>query len=99
MERDGPSSADEPLKSTSLNNRATGSSAACVIGMEGDRLIVVNLGNYGLLIIIRGDVVNRTNEQQHYLNCPFQVVISSVGADEDGAIIDVMLELGDCIIM
>lgn len=99
IERDGPSSAVEALKSASLNNRAIGSSTACVVGLEGNRLIGVNLGDSGLVIIRRGDVVYRTNEQQHYFNCPFQVGTNSMDTIEVGAPIDVMLQHGDCIIM
>lgn len=67
--------------------------------MEGDRLIGVNVGNSGLVIIRRGDVEFRTNEQQHYLHCPFQVGTNSLDTFEVGAPIDVMFQLGYCIIM
>lgn len=99
IQRDGPSSAVDSLKIATLNTRAIGSSTACVVGLEGDRLVGVNLGDSGLVIIRRGDVVYKTSEQQHYFNCPFQVGTDSMDTVEVGAPIEVALQHGDCIIM
>lgn len=99
IERDGPATAVEALKTATMRNSAIGSSTACVVGLDAEHLIGVNLGDSGLVIIRRGDIVYRTNEQQHYFNCPFQVGTDSIDTVEVGAPIKFTLQQGDCIIM
>lgn len=99
IKRDGPASAVEALKSATERNHAIGSSTACVVGLDSDRLVGVNLGDSGLLVIRRGDIVYRTDEQQHYFNCPYQVGTDSTDTIDIGAPIEFFLQHGDCIIM
>lgn len=97
--RDGPASATDALRTATDNNRAIGSSTACVVGLDAERLVGVNLGDSGLLVIRRGAVVYRTSEQQHYFNCPYQIGTDSLDTVDVGAPIDFSLQDGDCLVM
>ncbi|CAK0883680.1 unnamed protein product [Prorocentrum cordatum] len=56
----------------------SGSSTACVASLDrpGGRLTVANLGDSGVLLLRGGGarVVLQTQEQQHYFNCPYQLM-------------------------
>lgn len=54
-----------------------GSSTACIIALnrEERRVYSANLGDSGFLIIRDGEVVHRSEEQQHYFNTPFQLAV------------------------
>lgn len=54
-----------------------GSTTACVASLHCDKgvLDVANLGDSGALVVQRdGKVILETKEQQHYFNCPYQLV-------------------------
>lgn len=55
-----------------------GSCTACVIALDRaeQMLYTANLGDSGLLVIRKGQVVLRTQEQQHYFNTPFQLSVA-----------------------
>ncbi|OMJ18185.1 putative protein phosphatase 2C 80, partial [Smittium culicis] len=63
------SSTLEDMKQAKLK----GSSTACVALLRGDELIVANIGDSGLTIIRDGEMVFRTEEQQHSFNYPYQL--------------------------
>ncbi|OMJ21398.1 putative protein phosphatase 2C 80 [Smittium culicis] len=63
------SSTLEDMKEAKLK----GSSTACVALLRGDELIVANIGDSGLTIIRDGEMVFRTEEQQHSFNYPYQL--------------------------
>lgn len=99
VENGGPSTIVHALKCATILNRAIGSSTACVVGLNGDRMIGVNLGDSGL-IVIRGEVVVfKSEEQQHYFNCPYQVGTDSLDTVDVGAPVDFVLKDGDCVVM
>ncbi|OLY82612.1 putative protein phosphatase 2C 80 [Smittium mucronatum] len=50
-----------------------GSSTACVALLRGDELQVTNIGDSGLTIIRDGELIFRTEEQQHSFNYPYQL--------------------------
>ncbi|XP_023232950.1 protein phosphatase PTC7 homolog [Centruroides sculpturatus] len=52
-----------------------GSSTACVLVLNRDNsmLYTANIGDSGFLIIRQGQIVHRSEEQQHYFNTPFQL--------------------------
>jgi len=55
-----------------------GSCTACMITLDRveQMLYTANLGDSGLLIVRKGEVVHRTEEQQHYFNTPFQLSVA-----------------------
>lgn len=99
LERTGPSGVVEALKVATVLNRSVGSSTACVVGLDGDRLVGVNLGDSGLIVIRGNEIVYRTSEQQHYFNCPFQIGTDSLDTVDVGAPVDFVLKPGDCVVM
>ncbi|XP_073982119.1 protein phosphatase PTC7 homolog [Rhodnius prolixus] len=52
-----------------------GSSTACVLVLNRDTSTVytANIGDSGFVIVRRGQVVHRSEEQQHYFNTPYQL--------------------------
>lgn len=60
-----------------------GSSTACIVVLDrrSHRLHTCNLGDSGFLVVRRGEVVHRSDEQQHYFNTPFQLSIAPPGAE------------------
>lgn len=52
-----------------------GSSTACVMMLSHAdlKLYTANIGDSGFLVVRRGEVVHRSQEQQHFFNTPFQL--------------------------
>ncbi|KAJ1915649.1 hypothetical protein H4219_004219 [Mycoemilia scoparia] len=50
-----------------------GSSTACIVLLRDDELRVANLGDCGLTVVRHGDMIFRTEEQQHSFNFPYQL--------------------------
>uniref|UniRef100_A0A4W5JT77 Protein phosphatase n=1 Tax=Hucho hucho TaxID=62062 RepID=A0A4W5JT77_9TELE len=85
-----------------------GSSTACIVVLDrrSHQLHTCNLGDSGFLVVRGGEVVHRSDEQQHYFNTPFQLSIAPPGAEgvvlsdspeaADSASFDV--QLGDIIL-
>uniref|UniRef100_A0AAZ3QDC7 Serine/threonine-protein phosphatase n=1 Tax=Oncorhynchus tshawytscha TaxID=74940 RepID=A0AAZ3QDC7_ONCTS len=85
-----------------------GSSTACIVVLDrqSHRLHTANLGDSGFLVVREGEVVHRSDEQQHYFNTPFQLSIAPPEAEgavlsdspdaADSSSFDV--ELGDIIL-
>ncbi|KAJ1954873.1 hypothetical protein GGI12_005693 [Dipsacomyces acuminosporus] len=77
-----------------------GSSTACVVVLRGDELRVANLGDCGLTVVRQGDMVYRTEEQQHSFNFPYQL-----GTEEhsdrpsDAQVFRLKIQKGDIIIV
>ncbi|XP_016339010.1 protein phosphatase PTC7 homolog [Sinocyclocheilus anshuiensis] len=69
-----------------------GSSTACIVVLDrrSHRIHTCNLGDSGFLVVRGGEVVHRSDEQQHYFNTPFQLSIA------DSSSFDV--QLGDIIL-
>ncbi|KAH3887278.1 protein phosphatase PTC7 homolog [Dreissena polymorpha] len=55
-----------------------GGSTACVVALHKaeNMLYTANLGDSGFLLIRDGNVVHRSEEQQHYFNTPFQLTVA-----------------------
>lgn len=99
ISKHGPASVVDALKEATKNNSAMGSSTACVVGIDGNRLVGVNLGDSGLLVIRGRNIVFRTHDQQHYFNCPYQIGTDSSDTVDAGAPIDFELLPGDCVVL
>jgi protein phosphatase PTC7 len=52
-----------------------GSSTACLMMLSHTdlKLYTANIGDSGFLVVRQGEVVHRSQEQQHYFNTPFQL--------------------------
>ncbi|XP_026130393.1 protein phosphatase PTC7 homolog [Carassius auratus] len=60
-----------------------GSSTACIVVLDrrSHRIHTCNLGDSGFLVVRGGEVVHRSDEQQHYFNTPFQLSIAPPGVE------------------
>lgn len=52
-----------------------------ILDRQSHRLHTANLGDSGFLVVRGGEVVHRSDEQQHYFNTPFQLSIAPPGAE------------------
>ncbi|XP_019646720.1 PREDICTED: protein phosphatase PTC7 homolog [Branchiostoma belcheri] len=64
-----------------------GSSTACVLILDrpSRTLYSANLGDSGFMVVRKGEIVHRSEEQQHYFNTPFQLSLAS--PREDGLVL------------
>lgn len=58
-----------------------GSSTACIVVLNRETSMVytANIGDSGFVIVRHGEVVHRSEEQQHYFNTPFQLSLPPPG--------------------
>ncbi|KAG5684527.1 hypothetical protein PVAND_013755 [Polypedilum vanderplanki] len=58
-----------------------GSSTACVLilNRETGLLHTANIGDSGFMVVRHGEIVHRSEEQQHYFNTPFQLSLPPPG--------------------
>ncbi|KAH6931916.1 hypothetical protein HPB50_001468 [Hyalomma asiaticum] len=80
---------DPSLFSTALMRNCervvhSGSSTACVLVLNCVERILysANLGDSGFLVVRRGQIVHRSQEQQHYFNTPFQLCLPPPGVSQ-----------------
>ncbi|KAJ2083612.1 hypothetical protein H4R24_000670 [Coemansia sp. RSA 988] len=77
-----------------------GSSTACVVILRGDELRVANLGDCGLTVVRQGDMVYRTEEQQHSFNYPYQLGTEQHSdTPSDAQVFRLKIQKGDIIIV
>ncbi|KAJ2799893.1 hypothetical protein H4R21_003390 [Coemansia helicoidea] len=77
-----------------------GSSTACVVVLRGDELRVANLGDCGLTVVRQGDMVYRTEEQQHSFNYPYQLGTEPHSdKPSDAQVFRLKIQKGDVIIV
>ncbi|MCI4388515.1 hypothetical protein PGIGA_G00086820 [Pangasianodon gigas] len=72
-----------------------GSSTACIVVLDrrSHQIHTCNLGDSGFLVVRGGEVVHRSDEQQHYFNTPFQLSIAPPGAE--GSVLSDSPEMAD----
>lgn len=87
------------LEKATEDNKAIGSSTACVLALHDRALKSVNLGDSGFVIVRAGQLLARTSEQQHYFNCPFQLGTDSMDSVQMASALDLSLEHGDWLIV
>ncbi|KAH6809203.1 hypothetical protein C2S51_026986 [Perilla frutescens var. frutescens] len=77
-----------------------GSSTACIINLDGNRLRAANLGDSGFSVIREGTTIYRSPVQQHEFNMPYQL---GIGSSPDGPVeaaeMVVEVESGDIIVV
>lgn len=61
----------------------SGSSTACVLilNRENSTLYTANIGDSGFIVVRGGQIIHRSEEQQHYFNTPFQLSLPPPGLD------------------
>lgn len=59
----------------------TGSSTACVLVLnrENNTVYTANIGDSGYIVVRNGEIVHKSDEQQHYFNTPFQLSLPPPG--------------------
>eukprot|EP00871_Galdieria_phlegrea_P003795 jgi/Galph1/4416/GphlegSOOS_G3073.1 len=95
----GPCSVVEALEYAVMKNSQVGSSTALVVGLCKDRIIGVNVGDSGLVVLRNNTIMYRTEEQQHYFNCPYQLGCDSADTVQMGQSIDFCVKEGDIIVL
>lgn len=50
-----------------------------VFNRETSSLFTANIGDSGFVVVRKGQVVHRSEEQQHYFNTPFQLSLPPPG--------------------
>lgn len=56
-----------------LSTTARGSSTACILCLENERLHASNLGDSGFMVVRDGELVFMSPQQQHEFNFPYQI--------------------------
>ena len=56
-----------------------GSCTACILVLEGNQLHVANLGDSGFVVVRDNKVVYKSQPQQQFHNCPFQLYMPGAG--------------------
>lgn len=79
--------------------KCRGSSTACILLLDNDRLVGINVGDSGFLVIRKGATIFKSPRQQHAFNFPFQ--LSSQGSDpvSSAEVFHVDVAVGDVIVM
>lgn len=80
-----------------------GSATACVIRLDRatSSIDAANLGDSGFLIIRNGDIVFKSEHQQHFFDCPYQFGASPEASDsvDDADVYKVPVQANDVIIL
>jgi len=76
-----------------------GSSTACIAILRDDELRIANLGDCGVSIIRHGNIVFRSEEQQHSFNFPYQLGTGSSDYPSDAKQLRIKVQKGDIIIV
>lgn len=54
-----------------------------MLNRENRRLYTANIGDSGFMVVRRGKVIHKSEEQQHYFNTPFQLSLPPPGYQAD----------------
>ncbi|XP_075154607.1 protein phosphatase PTC7 homolog [Haematobia irritans] len=62
-----------------------GSSTACVLVLnrENSTVYTANIGDSGFIVVRKGEIIHKSEEQQHYFNTPFQLSLPPPGHDHN----------------
>ncbi|EFN54672.1 hypothetical protein CHLNCDRAFT_24539 [Chlorella variabilis] len=69
----GPNAPQHLMEVAYLSTLARGSSTACILCLENERLHASNLGDSGFMVIRDGELVFMSPQQQHEFNFPYQI--------------------------
>ena len=98
------------LDQAAASNDVVGSCTACLVALSTPlesaevvsrrgTLTCVNLGDSGLLVMRKGDVIFRSKEQQHYFNCPYQLGSQSKDTAYDAFVDRFEVQAGDWFVL
>uniref|UniRef100_A0A6B2LFZ3 Protein phosphatase n=1 Tax=Arcella intermedia TaxID=1963864 RepID=A0A6B2LFZ3_9EUKA len=76
-----------------------GSSTACIVTISNNVLLAANLGDSGLRVLRKGQVVLASAPQQHRFNTPFQLGPDSADTPEDAELLQFTLKDHDTIVL
>ncbi|GAB4816100.1 hypothetical protein N2152v2_003146 [Parachlorella kessleri] len=77
----GPNAPQHLLEVAYLSTTARGSSTACILCLENERLHASNLGDSGFMVVRSGELVFMSPQQQHEFNFPYQIGSADSMAD------------------
>lgn len=62
-----------------------GSSTACVLVLnrQNSTVYTANIGDSGFMVVRQGEIIHKSEEQQHYFNTPFQLSLPPPGHDHN----------------
>ena len=95
----------EALKRAHAETQKPGSSTACIvqIDLETGALDSANLGDSGFVVIRDGQVVMRSEFQEHFFDCPFQLAslrfVPETDQATDAAVLTGQVQTGDLIVV
>lgn len=77
-----------------------------ILDQTKQTLHAANLGDSGFMVVRKGEIIHRSNEQQHFFNSPYQLSIPPVerrlevhtDMPEDAEVSSLHMELGDIIL-
>ncbi|KAL4442488.1 hypothetical protein ABPG77_005072 [Micractinium sp. CCAP 211/92] len=69
----GPHCPQHLLEVAYLSTTARGSSTACILCLENERLHASNLGDSGFMVVRDGELLFLSPQQQHEFNFPYQI--------------------------
>lgn len=99
----GPVSPLEILSTSysSMDPRIIGSTTACIISVDllNSKFFYSNLGDSGFMLIRNGTMVQRTEDQLHGFNCPYQLGKGSSDLPIHAAVGAVDIEPGDILLV
>jgi len=81
------------------SRKIIGSCTACVIVLDQDQLRTANLGDSGLFVVRKGDVLFQTEPQQYEFNFPYQLGTGSDTTPKDADVTILNVKEGDLIVM
>ncbi|KAJ1538621.1 hypothetical protein HK096_001407, partial [Nowakowskiella sp. JEL0078] len=87
------------LRIVSSDPRLVGSTTVLFVVLRNDELHIANLGDCGLMLVRGGELVFRTEEQQHSFNFPFQLGTDSTDSPADAQVYRLKVKPGDLIIL
>ncbi|XP_022948286.1 probable protein phosphatase 2C 26 [Cucurbita moschata] len=89
------------LRKAHASTSATGSATVIVAMMERNgKLKIANVGDCGLKVIRKGQIIFSTSPQEHYFDCPYQLSSERVGQTFlDAKVSNVELMEGDILVM
>lgn len=97
-----PTASIDPLKvleKAHASTKAQGSSTACIIALNDQGILAINVGDSGFIVIRDGSTVFQSPTQLHVFNFPYQLGSGS-GADylTSGQVFEFAVKLGDVIV-
>ncbi|KQK17726.2 putative protein phosphatase 2C 24 [Brachypodium distachyon] len=79
--------------------RTPAASTAVILSLEGRFLKWAYVGDSGFAVLRRGKIIQRSQPQQNYFNCPYQLSSNGVNKVSDAAVGEIRLKVGDVVLV